>query len=118
MFDRINVLKQKGYYPDTILDIGAHHGDWTNNMQQIYNDSKFYLFEAIDYIELNRFQNNKNVNMYNVLLNDKIEIIDWYEMKNTGDSIFREKSRHFINCEAIKKETIDLHLCTFKTPIY
>jgi hypothetical protein len=24
MFDKILILKQKGYYPDTILDIGAH----------------------------------------------------------------------------------------------
>ena len=44
MFDRINVLKNKGYYPDTILDIGAHHGNWTNRMKEIYN-SKYYLFE-------------------------------------------------------------------------
>jgi FkbM family methyltransferase len=109
MFDRINVLKQKGYYPDTILDIGAHHGDWTNNMKQIYNDSKFYLFEAIDYMELNRFQNDKTVKIYNVLLSDKIENLDWYEMKNTGDSIFREKSHHFMNCKPIKKETFDLN---------
>lgn len=109
MFDRINVLKQKGYYPDTILDIGAHHGDWTNSMKKIYNESKYYLFEGIDYMELNRFQNDKNVKTYNVILNDKIEIINWYQMKNTGDSIFREKSHHFQNCQPIKRETVDLN---------
>ena len=30
-------------------------------------------------------------------------------MKNTGDSIFREKTHHFKNCEIIKRETIDLN---------
>jgi hypothetical protein len=30
-------------------------------------------------------------------------------MKNTGDSIFKEKSRSFNNCEVIKRETIDLN---------
>jgi FkbM family methyltransferase len=109
MFDRLLVLKQKGYYPDTILDIGAHHGNWTNSMRQMYNNSIFYLFEGIDYSELNQFQSDNNVNVYNVLLNDKIEEINWYQMKNTGDSMFREKTHHFKNCEIIKRETIDLN---------
>ena len=42
-------------------------------------------------------------------MNDKIEQVDWYQMKNTGDSIFREKTYHFANCEIIKRETIDLN---------
>lgn len=108
MFDKICILKQKGYFPDTILDIGAHHGNWTNSMKQIYNNSKYYLFEAIDYSELNKFKNDDNVKVYNILLNDKIEKVNWYQMKNTGDSIFKEKTIHFNNCEIIKRETIDL----------
>jgi FkbM family methyltransferase len=108
MFNRINVLKEKSYFPDTILDIGAHHGNWTNSMKQIYNDSKYYLFEAIDYSELNRFKNDNNVEVYNILLNDKIEEVNWYQQKNTGDSMFKEKTFHFNNCEIIKRETIDL----------
>jgi hypothetical protein len=118
MFDKILILKQKGYYPDTILDIGAHHGNWTNNIKEIYNDSKFYLFEGIDYIELNKFKNDKNIKVYNILLNDKIDIVNWYQMKNTGDSIFREKTYHFKNCEIIKRETIDLNTHIFKNNLF
>jgi FkbM family methyltransferase len=109
MFDKILALKQKGYFPDTILDIGAHHGNWTNSMKHIYNDSKYYLFEAIDYPELNHFKNDNNVKIYNILLNDKIEQVNWYEMRNTGDSMFREKTHHYISCETIKRYTIDLN---------
>jgi len=109
MFDKIEyLLKNKGYYPDTILDIGAHHGNWTNSMKNIYNDSKYYLFEGIDYSELNQFADNENIKVYNVILNDKIEEINWYQMKNTGDSMFREKTHFFKNCEIIKRQTIDL----------
>jgi len=108
MFQRLYVLKQKGYFPDTILDIGAHQGNWTSAMKQIYNDPKYYLFEAIDYPELHRF-NNHTTKSYNVLLNDKIEQVDWYEMKNTGDSFFKEKTSCFTNCPATKKDTIDLN---------
>jgi len=109
MFNKINDLKNKGYYPDTILDIGAHHGNWTKNMKNIYNDSKYYLFEGIDYSELNQFSNDKNIKAYNVILNDKIEQVNWYQMKNTGDSIYKEKTHHFKNCEIIKRQTIDLN---------
>ncbi len=109
MFDKINILKEKGYFPDTILDIGAYHGNWTYIMKQIYNNSKYYLFEGIDYSELNRFQNDDNVNVYNVILNDKIDTVNWYQMKNTGDSMFKEKTYHFDNCPIIKRDTIDLN---------
>lgn len=109
MFNKVNDLKNKGYYPDTILDIGAHHGNWTKNMKNIYNDSKYYLFEGIDYSELNQFSNDKNIKVYNVILNDKIEQVNWYQMKNTGDSIYKEKTHHFKNCEIIKRQTIDLN---------
>ena len=109
MFDKINLLKLKEYYPDTILDIGAYHGNWTNSMRQIYNNCKYYLFEAIEYNELKQFDYNNNIKVYNCLLNDKIEDVKWYEMKNTGDSIFKEKTKHFENCSCIIKKSIDLN---------
>ena len=109
MFEKLHILKQKGYYPDTILDIGAHHGNWTHVMKQIYGDSKYYLFEAIDYLELTRYNGDDNVKVFNVLLNDKKEDVNWYQMKNTGDSIFREKTFHFKNCEIIKRDTVDVN---------
>jgi hypothetical protein len=69
MFDRLSNLKSKGYTPDIIFDIGAHHGNWTKVMKQIYNDSNYYLFEGIDYTELNQFENDTNVKVYNIILN-------------------------------------------------
>lgn len=119
MFDKINILKQKGYYPDTILDIGAHQGFWTIGMKQIYNNSKYYLFEANDYSELNMFNNDNNVKVYNnIILNDKIEEIDWYCIKGTGDSMFKEKTKHYINCNSIKRETIDLNTHILKNNLF
>ena len=109
MFDKIQLLKNKGYNPDVILDIGAHHGNWTMDMMQIYPGSKYHLFEAIDYAELKQFNNANNVKVYNTLLNDKEDDVNWYQMKNTGDSIFREKTHYFSNCEIIKRKSIDLN---------
>ena len=103
MFDKLNLLKLNGYYPDTILDIGAYHGNWTRSMKQVYGNASYLLFEAIDYDELKVFPS-----VYNVVLNDKVEEVNWYQMKNTGDSIFREKTHFFTDCDIIKRQTIDL----------
>jgi hypothetical protein len=43
-----------------------------------------------------------------VLLNDKIQEVDWYEEQNTGDSFFKEKTKWFSNTKPIKKTTVDL----------
>lgn len=110
MFHKIALLKQLGYTPDTILDIGAYHGHWTNTIREIFgNTINYYLFEAIDYHELNQFSTASNISVFNVILNDKIEEIDWFQMKNTGDSMFREKTKHFEHCDIIRRKTVDLN---------
>jgi hypothetical protein len=51
------------------------------------------------------------------LLNDKEEDVNWYQMKNTGDSIFREKTHYFSNCEIIKRKSTDLNTHILKDNI-
>ena len=85
------------------MDIGAYHGHWTTNMMSIYPHSKYYLFEGINYQQLNRFNDNPNVFVKNVLLNDKIEEVDWYEERNTGDSFYKERTKYFLNTKPIKR---------------
>jgi FkbM family methyltransferase len=109
MFDGIRRLRDKGYFPDTILDIGAYHGNWTRDAKRLYADCEYHLFEAIDYPELKRFDNDSRVHVHNIVLNDKIEDVTWYQKKNTGDSFFKEKTHHFVNCETITRQTIDLN---------
>ncbi len=117
MFDKIILLREKGYVPDTILDIGAYHGHWTSSMRQIYGESKYHLFEAIDYSELKRLDNDPRASVHIVILNDKIDRVNWYQMKNTGDSMFREKTHHFTNCEVIQRETTNLNTYIQQTGI-
>ena len=119
MFSYMNILKEKNYIPDTIIDIGAHHGNWTNEVLQIFPESKYFLFEAINYEELNRYNFFPNVKTYReVLLSDKIEEVNWYQQKNTGDSMFREKTHHFSNTEVIKRVSVDLDTFSFANNIF
>jgi FkbM family methyltransferase len=98
MFDKIIKIKEKGYTPDIIFDIGAYKGTWTDDMLKIYPDAEYLLFEAIDYPELKRFSNKPNFKTFNTILNEKETIVDWYEMKNTGDSFCKEMTWHFKGC--------------------
>jgi len=110
MFDKLKILKTKhGYTPNIVLDIGAHHGFWTRSMYNIYPKAKYYLFEGVDYEELNIYKAVNNIFIYkNILLNDKEEEVDWYQEKNTGDSIFKELSNHFKDTIPIKRKTTTL----------
>ena len=114
MFDKLNIVKNKGYFPDAILDIGAHKGGWTLDMQRIYNDCPYFLFEGVDYDELKDLNNNKNIQVFNVILNNKIDVVNWYQLKSSGDSMFKERTNIFDNCEIIQRETIDLNTVVSK----
>jgi FkbM family methyltransferase len=99
-------LKSLGFEPENILDIGAHHGLWTKEVLQVYPNAKYTLIEPINYRELKFFSENySNINVYNELLFNIETEIDWYEMKNTGDSIYKERTNHFTKCVPIKKYT-------------
>lgn len=110
MFNHIDLLiKNKGYVPSAILDIGANKGTWTTSMKEIYPESTYYLFEAGDYIELNKFKDDSKVYLYpNLILSDKISEIDWYSINGTGDSIYKEQTSYYKNVDPIKRTTIDL----------
>ncbi len=61
-------------------------------------------------MKISNFVNlNFNMKKFNVVLNDKIDTVKWYQKKNTGDSMFKENTHYFNDCEVLEKETIDLN---------
>lgn len=106
----LNILKSYGFNPKNILDIGACYGGWSDDVSSIFNDANFLLIEAIDYDELkNKCNNNSKYTYINALLFDKITDIEWYEERNSGDSIFKENTNHFKNTKPIIRKTITLN---------
>jgi len=105
-------LKRHGFNPKNILDIGAFHGNWTKDVIKIYPYSKYTLIDAIDYINIQRNNNNNNPNLNytTVLLAECEKNVDWYELKNTGDSMFKENTAYFKNCIPQKKTTTTLDI--------
>ena len=66
MFDKLKLLQEQGYTPNIIFDIGAYHGNWTTSMKLIYPTATYYLFEGINYNELDIFDSMSNINVYKI----------------------------------------------------
>ena len=49
MFVHINYLKQLGYNPDVVIDIGAYKGKWTFFVKKIFPSATFLMIEPQKY---------------------------------------------------------------------
>tara|TARA_B100000686_G_scaffold171875_1_gene179082 strand:- start:12246 stop:12908 length:663 start_codon:yes stop_codon:yes gene_type:complete len=103
-------LQSFGFEAKNILDIGAHKGKWSMEVRKkVFPNALYTLVEAINYEELNLLSNrNDNINFLNLLFDEKEQNVTWFEKKNTGDSIFRENTSYFKDCEKIKRLTTTL----------
>ena len=88
------LLKQRGFYPSNILDIGCFEGLWTKKIMKIFQHSRYFLFDANK--ENEKFLNNivkqfPNVSYKIKLLSNEEKKYKFYKMKS-GSSIFEEKT--------------------------
>lgn len=97
-------LLQNGYYPKHIFDIGANVGEWTQIALQFFNQSKYYLFEANQYPQLEQFKSYpQQFKVFNEILFEKSGNVDWYENHSTGDSIFVELTSFYKDIQPIQR---------------
>ena len=101
-------LKTLGFNPANILDIGAYHGYFGEACRDIFINPNIMMVEPIKYEELKRFDNQRQISYRNVLLDEKEQIRDWYEMRNSGDSMHKEMTGYFENCASYKRKTTTL----------
>jgi len=102
---RLANLRDLGFRPKVIYDIGAAFGTWTDQTEEIFPNSQFYLFEAnrnkTDFLE------KKKHPFFIEVLGDQEGPTIFYSSKmegqdGGGDSVFRENSTLYSdqNCEA------------------
>lgn len=91
----ITRLKEVGFYPATILDIGAHEGKWTETMLEIFPACQYHLFEALEEKDLllrGKF-NQQNIHIHHCLLGDQVKSgIPFYQM-DSGSSVLEERTQ-------------------------
>src|SRR5471030_1778098 len=50
--DCFKLLKQNGFHPRTILDVGANHGAWTRSALSFFPDASCILVEPQDHLKV------------------------------------------------------------------
>ena len=107
-YERLQFLKNKGFNPKVIYDIGAHQGLWSYQMQPIFSDSQFYLFEANK--ENKPHLSKRGFPYFIDLLGNKDKAVVFYTSKNgdsTGASIFCEKTSYYRGSN-VKKQKLQM----------
>ena len=108
----INSLKNRGYYPSYIYDIGCFQGIWTQKILKIFDKSIFFLFDANSENEnlLQKLQNKfSNIQYKITLLSDDNNEYTFFKMKS-GSSIFEEQTSHPRELETLRSTTLSSHL--------
>ena len=110
LINSLKKLQSFGLDPKTILDIGANKGKWSLEVKKkLFPNAEYTLIEAIDYKELRKISTkNDNVSILNLLLDELEHKVTWYEKKNTGDSIYKENTAYFEDCEEYERKTTTL----------
>ncbi len=109
MFMCIDNIKSNGFYPETILDIGAYEGNWTKAVIDIYPESKIYMIEAqpgkTPMLEKIKMMRSENIEYSIALVGEKkLEKVPYYLME-TGSSVLAENTDY-------KREKIELEMTT------
>ena len=91
----LNDLKKYGFEPKKILDIGACWGGWFNSTLKVFPEAQFTLIDSIEYQELKTISQKTNHKVFFETLSDNVRDVEWYEKRNTRDSIYREKTSFF-----------------------
>lgn len=108
----MNSLKNRGYLPNNIYDIGCFHGLWTKKVLKIFKQSNFFLFDAdISNEEILVKIKNKfpNVSYKIKLLSDEIKEYKFFKMQS-GSSIFEEQTDHPRDIVYINSSTLSLEI--------
>lgn len=99
-----SLLTSLGWYPKTILDIGAYKGTWTRETRCIFPQSTYTLIEPNFYKEL------QGEHVIHALLGSCVTQVNWFSNGTTGDSMFQEQTRHYSSIQPVIKTTTTLDI--------
>ena len=91
--ERLLLLKRKGFCPQVIYDIGAFRGEWAQQIQEVFTEARFFLFEANAAQE--PFLKQRPFIYFIALLGEEDKMATFYAINSTGDSLFRENSHYY-----------------------
>lgn len=99
-------LIQKYFMPNSILDIGANVGHFTQECSIAYPMATYFMIEGNS--ECEPYLKRLGHEYFIGLLSDERKVVKFYVDKNnqisTGNSVYRENTEHFSDANVIVKE--------------
>jgi FkbM family methyltransferase len=95
LIDFLTKLKTTGLSINTIYDIGACNGVWSQEIKgNVFPNSEFIMFEA-NAAHTNQLRNTGLKYFQSILSNPGREYVEFYTRNGTGDSYYKENSTHY-----------------------
>lgn len=94
--NRLIILREKGFRPRTILDIGAFEGYWSQDIKSVFPNCSPFMIEG-DKDKDNKLQ-SRDFPYEIALLSDTKKLVTFHKTKSlytTGNSIYKENSNIF-----------------------
>jgi FkbM family methyltransferase len=91
---------------DTVYDIGAHRGGWTESVRHVFPDADFLLFEAnpTHADDLAR----TGARYFIEMLSSEEKVVDFYATGEPGDSYYRELTPNYSEVSPRRMRTTTL----------
>ena len=102
-----SVLKERGFEPSLIVDIGASNGAWTRNCLNVFEDGQYLLYEPL-YPHLDHYRSgidkltasNRRITCRPLALADKPLVADFFITPNSvGSSLLKVSDSRTVQVE-------------------
>lgn len=117
-------LKNKGFAPNYILDVGANHGTWTRDILKVFPNSTYILVEPQAHLErsIEDLKSNSKLQFYPIGLGNENEILEFAINQSDDSSSFRPsnfrlKGYEFKERVKVQMKTLDSFLKEENLPI-
>eukprot|EP00746_Dinoflagellata_sp_MGD_P055679 gnl/MRDRNA2_/MRDRNA2_24207_c0_seq1.p1 gnl/MRDRNA2_/MRDRNA2_24207_c0~~gnl/MRDRNA2_/MRDRNA2_24207_c0_seq1.p1 ORF type:complete len:364 (+),score=74.27 gnl/MRDRNA2_/MRDRNA2_24207_c0_seq1:68-1093(+) len=104
------LLKELGFDPKFIVDIGANVGDWTRKYKLVFPRARFMLVDGSDHkADWRDLLFTGSVDCAISVLDECVHEVQWYGTGSTGDSIRKEQTGWYDHVDGVPKqsETLD-----------
>lgn len=106
--DTYRRIREMGFHPNTVVDVGAWHGHWSETTAKIFPDANFFMFDALEesrpYLE--RFE-REQFNYQICVLAAESGVEREFSVNATGSSLFPERSNAPRSIKRVRTTTLD-----------
>ena len=106
---RWTVLKQCGFYPSNVMDVGANRGRWTKEAQRVWPTARYVLVEANPMLAKNLTSTGHEV--HSALLAESVRNATYFDHadKHSGNGMMLERTHRLVShAKAVRMRTTTL----------